>query len=222
MKVAAAERQAVAPSGSGPPDNFGEKQIAASRSHGSWAERSTKLSATTWMTRPARCSRAAHGEKTRRHHRAAVFVENFRPDDDVGDVGLVFERHEHDAFRRARPLPHQHEAGDGDRANPAASASLRSSALRIGAERGRGGRGKTAPDALSATGRSPRNPPRHARRAAWRAARRLLPGKARRSDAAPAAAAPFLPIVPRLRRQGGAAVRRVTRRTDHVEPPRRP
>ena len=57
---------------------------------------------------------AAHGEKTRRHYGAAVFCKRFRPDDDVGDVGFVFERHEDHAFRRSRPLPHQHKAGDGD------------------------------------------------------------------------------------------------------------
>ena len=43
-----------------------------------------------------------------------LLLERFRPDDDVGDVGLVLERHEDDALRRSRPLPHQHEAGDGD------------------------------------------------------------------------------------------------------------
>ncbi len=56
----------------------------------------------------------AHGKKPRRHYDAAVFFENLRPDDDVGDVGFVFEGHEHDPFGGSRPLPHQHQAGDGD------------------------------------------------------------------------------------------------------------
>ncbi len=57
---------------------------------------------------------AAHGEETRRHHGAAGFGKYLRPDNDVGDVGLILERHEHHAFRGARPLPHQDQAGDGD------------------------------------------------------------------------------------------------------------
>ena len=41
-------------------------------------------------------------------------VENLGPDDDIGDTGLVFERHEDDALGRAGPLPHQDQARNGD------------------------------------------------------------------------------------------------------------
>ena len=57
---------------------------------------------------------AAHRQEARRHHRAAVLREDFRPDDDVGDVGLVLERHEDDAVGGARLLADEHEPGDGD------------------------------------------------------------------------------------------------------------
>jgi hypothetical protein len=58
---------------------------------------------------------STHGKKARRHHRAAIAVKDLGPDNDIGNVRFVFERHEHDTFRRARPLPHQDQAGHGDR-----------------------------------------------------------------------------------------------------------
>ena len=57
---------------------------------------------------------SAHREEPRRHHHPTIFFKSFRPDDDVGDVSLVLQRHEDHAFRRTRPLPHQDETGDGD------------------------------------------------------------------------------------------------------------
>src|ERR1700735_5152189 len=57
---------------------------------------------------------AAHGKETRGHDRAAVLLERFWPNDDVADVGLVLKRHKDHALCRSRPLPHQHEACDGD------------------------------------------------------------------------------------------------------------
>src|SRR6516165_1830833 len=57
---------------------------------------------------------AAHGKKARRHYRAAISFKDFRPDDDVGDVGFIFESHEHDALRGARALTHQDQAGGND------------------------------------------------------------------------------------------------------------
>ena len=44
----------------------------------------------------------------------AKTLENFWPDDDVGDAGLVLERGEDHARRGARALADEHEAGDGD------------------------------------------------------------------------------------------------------------
>ena len=38
--------------------------------------------------------------------------EQIRPDDDVGDAGLVLEREEDESFRGARPLPRDDHAGD--------------------------------------------------------------------------------------------------------------
>ena len=58
---------------------------------------------------------ATHGEKARRHHGAAVFAKGFRPDDDVGGAGFIFDGQEYDAFRRTRALPYQHQAGNGDK-----------------------------------------------------------------------------------------------------------
>ena len=61
-----------------------------------------------------------------RHHAGgkdytALFLEERRPDDEIGDAALVFDCDEHDAFRRSRHLPHQHDAG---RLKPAAIRGL--------------------------------------------------------------------------------------------------
>jgi hypothetical protein len=53
---------------------------------------------------------AAHGDKAGAEHLRAELLEHFRPDDDVGDAGFVFERHENDAGGRARALTHEDEA----------------------------------------------------------------------------------------------------------------
>ena len=65
------------------------------------------------MTRPARCRRPRTARKREVITTRRLLLENFRPDDDVGDVGLILERHEEDAFRGTRPLPYQHQPGDG-------------------------------------------------------------------------------------------------------------
>ena len=78
---------------------------------------------------------AADGEETRRHHRSAVFFKGLWPDDDVGDVGLVLDRHEDNAFCRSRPLPDQHEAGDGDH-RVLADLIAAKLGIALGAERG--------------------------------------------------------------------------------------
>src|ERR1700730_14718020 len=61
-----------------------------------------------------------------RHHpgrndHPALLLEHLRPDHEIGDAGLVLDGDEHDAFRRARHLPHEHEAGGLE---PAAVAGL--------------------------------------------------------------------------------------------------
>src|SRR5436309_2280294 len=54
-----------------------------------------------------------YSKEMRSHDRAAIFFEDFRPDDDVGGAGLVFECHENDALGRAWHLPDENEAGNG-------------------------------------------------------------------------------------------------------------
>jgi hypothetical protein len=66
-------------------------------------------------------SRTRRSLQYRGHHRAAKFLEHLWPHDEIGDAGLVFERNEHDALGRARPLAHQHQAGGFE---PAAVARL--------------------------------------------------------------------------------------------------
>src|ERR1700730_15693596 len=57
---------------------------------------------------------AANGQKMRYHDDAPVSGEDFRPDDDDGDVSLVLKREKYDTLRGAGLLPDQHKAGDGD------------------------------------------------------------------------------------------------------------
>ena len=47
---------------------------------------------------------AGDGDEAGAEHDRPEALEHLRPDDDVGDVGLVLDRHEDDAARRARPL----------------------------------------------------------------------------------------------------------------------
>ena len=44
------------------------------------------------------------------HHHPAVLLQHLRPDDDIGDAGLVLDGHEDDALGGARALAHQHHA----------------------------------------------------------------------------------------------------------------
>ena len=55
---------------------------------------------------------AADDDEAGAHHHLAVFLQRGRPDDDVGDPGLVLDRHEDDALGGARPLAHQDDASD--------------------------------------------------------------------------------------------------------------
>ncbi len=68
----------------------------------------------TWMTPDSFCSRPVTETKARADHQGAQALVDFRPDDDVGDAALIFERHEDDAARRAWTLAHQHQSADND------------------------------------------------------------------------------------------------------------
>ena len=57
---------------------------------------------------------ARHGEKAGRDHLRACALENRRPDDDVGDAGLVLDREKDRAAGRTRPLTHQDKARHRD------------------------------------------------------------------------------------------------------------
>src|ERR1700760_2544295 len=57
---------------------------------------------------------AGHSDKTGAEHDRAQTFENLRPYNDVGDSGLILQRHEDDAARGTRSLTHEHEAGDHD------------------------------------------------------------------------------------------------------------
>ena len=56
------------------------------------------------------CSLPVTARKRAPSTTGAESLEHLRPDDDVGDAGLVLERDEDDARRRARPLADQDEA----------------------------------------------------------------------------------------------------------------
>ena len=55
-------------------------------------------------------------DQARAHDDGAIALEDFRPDDDVGDSGFVFQRGEDDARRGAGALAHQNKTGDGNAA----------------------------------------------------------------------------------------------------------
>ena len=57
---------------------------------------------------------SGHADQPGAEHDRAISFEHRRPHDGIGNGGLVFQRHEDDALGGARPLPHQHQAGDGD------------------------------------------------------------------------------------------------------------
>ena len=57
---------------------------------------------------------AAHAEQARAHDDAAVCLEDLGPDHEVGDAEFVLDGDEHHARGGARPLPHQHQAGQGE------------------------------------------------------------------------------------------------------------
>src|SRR6266567_1371139 len=57
----------------------------------------------------------------RAEHDRPEALEGFRPDDDIGERGLVLDREKNDAVGRARPLAHGDEAGH---ANPLAGRGL--------------------------------------------------------------------------------------------------
>src|ERR1700733_7557489 len=53
---------------------------------------------------------ALHSNHAGAHHDAAKLLEDFRPDYQVGDPGLVLQSDEHHAFGAAGALPNKHEA----------------------------------------------------------------------------------------------------------------
>ena len=59
---------------------------------------------------------AGDGDEAGTEHHRPEALEQLRPDDDIGDVGLVLDGHEDHAARRAGPLADDGEAGDGDAA----------------------------------------------------------------------------------------------------------
>ena len=85
---------------------------------------------------------AGDGDEAGAEHDGAERLEHLRPDDDVGDVGLVLDGHEDDAARRARPLADDDEAGDGDAACRSACRGA-SRSRRCGARRARRRRKET-------------------------------------------------------------------------------
>ena len=63
---------------------------------------------------------ALHADHAGAKHYAAVFLEDFGPDHEIGDGALVLERDEHHALGGPRPLADKDEAGDMDPATIAA------------------------------------------------------------------------------------------------------
>ena len=53
---------------------------------------------------------AGDGRHARFDDDAALLFEEFRPDEKIGDAGLVFDSDEHHAVGGARHLPDEHEA----------------------------------------------------------------------------------------------------------------
>ena len=54
---------------------------------------------------------AVHRHHAGREDDLPVIFEHFRPDDEIGDSGLIFDGDEHDALGGSRHLPDQHHAG---------------------------------------------------------------------------------------------------------------
>ena len=46
------------------------------------------------------------------HDRHSIFRKDVRRNDGVRDPGFIFDAQEHEAFRRARPLPRNHRSRD--------------------------------------------------------------------------------------------------------------
>src|SRR5689334_469617 len=93
---------------------------------------------------------SAHGDHAGSHHHAAELLEHLRPDHQVGDPGLVFQRDEHDAFGAARPLTDENQAS---RLKPASVASIHgfgasdnAARRKVGAEEGDGMPAQRQPD----------------------------------------------------------------------------
>ena len=53
---------------------------------------------------------AVHRHHARREDDSPLMFEHFRPDDEIGDSGLVFDGDEHDAFGGSGHLPDEHQA----------------------------------------------------------------------------------------------------------------
>ncbi len=98
--------------GVGAGQSFDRRRVLVRRA--SSGVRSSSRCATTWMTSDSCCSSPVDRDIARAQHDRPEALERLRPDDDVGDRGLVLDGHEDDALRGARPLADGDEAGDGD------------------------------------------------------------------------------------------------------------
>src|SRR6202012_3779894 len=71
------------------------------------ADKSFACSTIRWVT-PLACCTLPRQPSMEAPRIAAILLKDFRPHDEIGVGGFVFERDEHDALGRARHLPHQH------------------------------------------------------------------------------------------------------------------
>ena len=54
------------------------------------------------------------GQQTGREKRKPVLLLHILPDNQIGRAGFIFDRDEHGAVRRSRPLPHQDKTRELD------------------------------------------------------------------------------------------------------------
>ena len=142
--------------------------------------------ATRWTTSPSRWMRPWTASMPAERMTRRCCLEHLRPDDEIGDAGLVLDGDEHDALGRARPLADQHEAGGLE---PAAVAGLHRLGAGDDAPCGADRRAGRRPDGCAASGRHGRSPRRPRRRRSSAGARRRARRSPARSSASRAEAA---------------------------------